>query len=318
MASALDRLGRFEQAENEYSTALKLSPNDPKIWNDAGYSFYLQGRWTDAERALKTAAKLDPNNTRIMTNLGLNLLPRARATKHSPSSPRPADKPSDTPTSLISWPRWAIRPRPRNTTRPSSSSPRSKSPGKPDRAAARTAYEARIAATSRPPTATAPLLINQPGVLPVAAVRQPPPAATPLVAQAPAATAHPRRSSSRAQPVRLNRRRQSRLKLNPPREFRRQSGWIPLSSTDRGPGAAAVSPATSAYADPRSDAPTGSRAIVRAPRLELSRHTASIGRRQVRLTSRCPGLPRDPGVFRVCGRGRPARVCGELAPRLAS
>jgi tetratricopeptide (TPR) repeat protein len=73
MGAALDRLGRFEQAENEYRTALKLNPNDPKVWNDAGYSYYMQGRLDDAERALKTAAKLDPNNTLIMTNLGLAL-----------------------------------------------------------------------------------------------------------------------------------------------------------------------------------------------------------------------------------------------------
>jgi Flp pilus assembly protein TadD len=73
MGTVLDRLGRFEQAELEYRAALKLSPNDPKVWNDAGYSYYLQGRWPDSERALKTAAKLDPNSARIMTNLGLTL-----------------------------------------------------------------------------------------------------------------------------------------------------------------------------------------------------------------------------------------------------
>jgi Flp pilus assembly protein TadD len=73
IGSALDRLGRFEQAENEYRTALKLSPNDPKVWNDAGYSYYLQSRWADAERALKTADSLEPNNSRILTNLGLTL-----------------------------------------------------------------------------------------------------------------------------------------------------------------------------------------------------------------------------------------------------
>jgi Flp pilus assembly protein TadD len=73
MGAALDHLGHFERAENEYRTALKISPNDPKVWNDAGYSYYLQGRWADAERALKTAVKLDPNNTKYMTNLGLSL-----------------------------------------------------------------------------------------------------------------------------------------------------------------------------------------------------------------------------------------------------
>jgi Tfp pilus assembly protein PilF len=73
IGSALDRLGRFEQAENAYRTALKLSPNDPRVWNDAGYSYYLQSRWADAERALKTADSLEPNNSRILTNLGLTL-----------------------------------------------------------------------------------------------------------------------------------------------------------------------------------------------------------------------------------------------------
>src|SRR5262249_10923180 len=58
LAAALDRLGRFPQAEEQYRKALKLSPKDARIWNDAGYSNYLQGRWADAERSLKTALKL--------------------------------------------------------------------------------------------------------------------------------------------------------------------------------------------------------------------------------------------------------------------
>lgn len=78
IGSALDRLGRFAQAETHYQTALKLSPKDPKIWNDAGYSYYLQGRWTDAERTLKTAARLAPSDERIRTNLGLTLAAEGR------------------------------------------------------------------------------------------------------------------------------------------------------------------------------------------------------------------------------------------------
>jgi Flp pilus assembly protein TadD len=73
MGAALDCLGRFAQAEVHYQKALKLSPKDPKIWNDAGYSYYLQGRWADAERTLKTAAKLAPEDERIRINLGLTL-----------------------------------------------------------------------------------------------------------------------------------------------------------------------------------------------------------------------------------------------------
>ncbi len=71
LGAALDHLGRFEQSEVHYRAALKLSPNDPKVWNDAGYSCYLQGRWDDAIRDFKMADKLDPGNPRLLTNLGM-------------------------------------------------------------------------------------------------------------------------------------------------------------------------------------------------------------------------------------------------------
>jgi len=73
MAGAFDRAGRFPQAEVHYQKALKLAPKDPKVWNDAGYSYYLQNRWADAERCLKTADSLGPNDPRVQTNLGLAL-----------------------------------------------------------------------------------------------------------------------------------------------------------------------------------------------------------------------------------------------------
>jgi Flp pilus assembly protein TadD len=78
MGNALDRLGRFAQAEVHYKKSLRLSPKDSKIWNDAGYSYYLQGRWADAERTLKTAAKLAPEDQKIKTNLGLVLAAAGR------------------------------------------------------------------------------------------------------------------------------------------------------------------------------------------------------------------------------------------------
>jgi Flp pilus assembly protein TadD len=78
MGGAYDRLGRFAMAETHYRAALKLSPNSPKVWNDAGYSYYLQRRWDDAERCLKTAAKIDPNNPKIQTNLGLTLAAKGK------------------------------------------------------------------------------------------------------------------------------------------------------------------------------------------------------------------------------------------------
>jgi len=73
MGNALDGLGRFSQAEVHYKKALKLDPHNAKIWNDAGYSYYLQGRWADAEQTLKSAVRLAPGDMRIKTNLGLTL-----------------------------------------------------------------------------------------------------------------------------------------------------------------------------------------------------------------------------------------------------
>ena len=71
IAATYDRMGKFTLAEAHYGKALKLTPNDPKVWNDAGYSYYLQNRLADAERTLKTAQTFAPNDTRILTNLGL-------------------------------------------------------------------------------------------------------------------------------------------------------------------------------------------------------------------------------------------------------
>jgi tetratricopeptide (TPR) repeat protein len=84
IGSAMDRQGRFPQAETHYKTALKLNPKDPKTWNDAGYSYYLQGRWDDAERALKTAVRLAPDDERIRTNLGLTLAAAGRTAEALP------------------------------------------------------------------------------------------------------------------------------------------------------------------------------------------------------------------------------------------
>jgi len=84
MGGALDQLGRFAQAEVHYKKALKLSPKDPRIWNDTGYSFYLQGRWAEAEGALKTAARFAPDDERIRTNLGLMLAAAGRTDEALP------------------------------------------------------------------------------------------------------------------------------------------------------------------------------------------------------------------------------------------
>jgi Flp pilus assembly protein TadD len=73
LAVALDMLGRFGQSDAHYQAALKFAPDDPKVWNNAGYSLYLQGRHADAERTLRTAVRLAPADPTAVTNLGLAL-----------------------------------------------------------------------------------------------------------------------------------------------------------------------------------------------------------------------------------------------------
>lgn len=73
IAGTLDRLGQFRQSEPHYQRAMKLASKDAKVWNDAGYSYYLQGRWAEAERSLRTALKLAPGDARVRTNLGMVL-----------------------------------------------------------------------------------------------------------------------------------------------------------------------------------------------------------------------------------------------------
>jgi Flp pilus assembly protein TadD len=73
LAVVLDRLGRFAESDVHYKAALKAAPDDPKVWNNAGYSLYVQGRWEESERALRTAARLAPDDPTVATNLGLAL-----------------------------------------------------------------------------------------------------------------------------------------------------------------------------------------------------------------------------------------------------
>ncbi len=70
---AFDRLGKFDKSREHYQAAQRLAPKEADVWNDAGYSEYLQGHWAEAEKALRKAVELDPSNPRLLTNLGLAL-----------------------------------------------------------------------------------------------------------------------------------------------------------------------------------------------------------------------------------------------------
>jgi tetratricopeptide (TPR) repeat protein len=66
-----DRIGDPQKSLEYYRAAAKLSPRDPELLCDLGYSRYLQGDYALAERSLRLALKLNPGMTRAHNNLAL-------------------------------------------------------------------------------------------------------------------------------------------------------------------------------------------------------------------------------------------------------
>jgi Flp pilus assembly protein TadD len=79
LAKSLDHLGNFPKAHEHYKQAEKATPNDPRVWNDWGYSYYMQGMFADAEQCLRRALKLEPDSPGVLTNLGLTLAAAGRS-----------------------------------------------------------------------------------------------------------------------------------------------------------------------------------------------------------------------------------------------
>lgn len=73
LAVLYDKKGDFTQAMTEYELALHLTPNDPDLHNDLGYSYYSRGEWAKAEESFGKATKLAPTNKRAWMNRGLAL-----------------------------------------------------------------------------------------------------------------------------------------------------------------------------------------------------------------------------------------------------
>jgi Flp pilus assembly protein TadD len=68
---AHDRLGRHQQAREYYERALSVAPQNARVLNNLGHSFYLDDRYKDALSRLKTAARLAPTDTQVAGNLAL-------------------------------------------------------------------------------------------------------------------------------------------------------------------------------------------------------------------------------------------------------
>ena len=74
MAVVHDKQGEFRESAELYRKALKLSPGNPDIYCDMGYSFYLQRRWAEAEMNLRQAIALNANLARAHNNLAMLLV----------------------------------------------------------------------------------------------------------------------------------------------------------------------------------------------------------------------------------------------------
>jgi tetratricopeptide (TPR) repeat protein len=78
LATAYAKLGRFDEAEAEYLTALRLDPNRSETHNDLGVAYAKQGRLDDAIRQYAEALRLTPTDPSIHYNIGNAYLRQGR------------------------------------------------------------------------------------------------------------------------------------------------------------------------------------------------------------------------------------------------
>ncbi|MGY4413574.1 Flp pilus assembly protein TadD [Bradyrhizobium sp. LB7.1] len=69
--AALDQLGRSEEAQQYYATALKIVPEEPSVLSNLGLSYMLQNNLPRAEETLRRANSRNPADSRVRANLAL-------------------------------------------------------------------------------------------------------------------------------------------------------------------------------------------------------------------------------------------------------
>jgi Flp pilus assembly protein TadD len=69
--TALDQLGRHEEAHRYYDSALKIAPNEPSVLSNLGLSYVLSKDLPKAEETLRQAYATGKADARVRQNLGL-------------------------------------------------------------------------------------------------------------------------------------------------------------------------------------------------------------------------------------------------------
>jgi Flp pilus assembly protein TadD len=69
--ATLDQLGRYEEARQYYSSALKIVPGQPLVLSNLGLSYVLSKELPKAEETLRRAQGLAPTDLRVRANLAL-------------------------------------------------------------------------------------------------------------------------------------------------------------------------------------------------------------------------------------------------------
>lgn len=78
LATVLERQGRLEDAQQHYSQALSLKPDDAGLWNHLGNLLWQLGRKDEAALHLQQALKLNPQYWEAAHNCGMLLLELGR------------------------------------------------------------------------------------------------------------------------------------------------------------------------------------------------------------------------------------------------
>ena len=75
---ALQTNGRYQEAADHYTEALRLNPEYAKGHDDLGSVLYIQGKYEEAEAQFVEAVRLDPGDENAHNNLGFFLYTRGR------------------------------------------------------------------------------------------------------------------------------------------------------------------------------------------------------------------------------------------------